>query len=321
MTQGHPGLHRPLAIVILLAIGVFSLPVSALFLDGEGTENWILPAAFVAMGVIGAIVGSRAARCGRVAREHEQGPLWSERSSGWGWSCWERWSSSCSSTASTGPDRAPCDRPAAPRRTRPGAGTRRPREHPAPVAGGPRGSSPTPATERRRGCGCWPGSCSPRPVGRGPAADGSHRPARLASVPVGVRGRRPGDRDDRGHARTRCSATGTATSTYASRPTSSPGGRASRSPSRARARGRRDRRGPGRGSRHPPRPGERHRRHRDRDDAAAAPGRVPQRLPAPGERADPGRRGWPSCTPRSRPPIPTCSSSTCPRAPGTPPEQ
>ena len=58
MTQGHPGLHRPLAIVILLAIGVFSLPVSALFLDGEGNENWILPAAFVAMGVIGAIVGS-----------------------------------------------------------------------------------------------------------------------------------------------------------------------------------------------------------------------------------------------------------------------
>jgi hypothetical protein len=58
VVEGHPGLHRPLAVVVLLAAGVFSLPLAALFLDGEGTENWILPAAFVAMAVFGAIVGS-----------------------------------------------------------------------------------------------------------------------------------------------------------------------------------------------------------------------------------------------------------------------
>lgn len=43
---------------MLLAAGVFSLPLAALFLDGEDTENWVLPAAFVAMAAIGAIVGS-----------------------------------------------------------------------------------------------------------------------------------------------------------------------------------------------------------------------------------------------------------------------
>lgn len=58
VTEGHPGLHRPLAVLVLLAAGVFSLPLSALFLDGEDTENWVLPAAVVAMAVFGAIVGS-----------------------------------------------------------------------------------------------------------------------------------------------------------------------------------------------------------------------------------------------------------------------
>ena len=45
-------------VLVLLAAGVFSLPVAALFLDGEGTENWVLPAAFVAMALVGAIVGT-----------------------------------------------------------------------------------------------------------------------------------------------------------------------------------------------------------------------------------------------------------------------
>jgi hypothetical protein len=45
-------------VVVLLAAGVFSLPVAALFLDGEDTENWVLPAAFVVMAVVGAIVGT-----------------------------------------------------------------------------------------------------------------------------------------------------------------------------------------------------------------------------------------------------------------------
>lgn len=61
MTQtdsGHPGLHRPLALVVLLVAGVLSLPLAAAFLDAEDTENWVLPAAFVAMAVFGAVVGS-----------------------------------------------------------------------------------------------------------------------------------------------------------------------------------------------------------------------------------------------------------------------
>jgi hypothetical protein len=45
------------ALVVLLAAGIVSLPVAASFLDGESTENWILPAQLVAMAVIGAVVG------------------------------------------------------------------------------------------------------------------------------------------------------------------------------------------------------------------------------------------------------------------------
>jgi hypothetical protein len=50
--------QRVAAIVLLLVAGIFSLPVSALFLDGEGTENWILPAQLAGMLLIGAAVGS-----------------------------------------------------------------------------------------------------------------------------------------------------------------------------------------------------------------------------------------------------------------------
>lgn len=46
------------ALVVLLVAGVMSLPVAALFLDGEGTENFILPAQLVAMAAIGAAVGA-----------------------------------------------------------------------------------------------------------------------------------------------------------------------------------------------------------------------------------------------------------------------
>jgi hypothetical protein len=58
VTEGHSGLHRPLALLILLATGILSLPVSAAFLDGEDTEKYILPAALVGMALIGALVGS-----------------------------------------------------------------------------------------------------------------------------------------------------------------------------------------------------------------------------------------------------------------------
>jgi hypothetical protein len=52
-----PGLQRLAALVLLLVVGVLSLPLAALALDGEGTENLILPAQLVGMGVVGAVVG------------------------------------------------------------------------------------------------------------------------------------------------------------------------------------------------------------------------------------------------------------------------
>lgn len=56
--EGHSGLQRPLALLILLVVGVLSLPISAAF-EGEGdnAENWILPIAFIGSAVVGAIVG------------------------------------------------------------------------------------------------------------------------------------------------------------------------------------------------------------------------------------------------------------------------
>jgi len=56
--EGHSGLQRPLALLILLVVGVLSLPISAAF-EGEGdnSENWILPIAIVGAAVVGAVVG------------------------------------------------------------------------------------------------------------------------------------------------------------------------------------------------------------------------------------------------------------------------
>ena len=50
--------QRWTAVVILLVVGVLSLPVSAALFDGEGSENWILPLAVLIMVVIGAVVGA-----------------------------------------------------------------------------------------------------------------------------------------------------------------------------------------------------------------------------------------------------------------------
>ena len=52
-----PGLQRTVALVLLLAAGVVSLPLAALAIDGEGSENWILPAQLVGMTAVGAVVG------------------------------------------------------------------------------------------------------------------------------------------------------------------------------------------------------------------------------------------------------------------------
>ena len=57
MAQEHSGLQRPVAILLLLAAGVMSLPVSAYFSDDEGSENWILPVALVAAAVAGLLIG------------------------------------------------------------------------------------------------------------------------------------------------------------------------------------------------------------------------------------------------------------------------
>ena len=48
---------RVVAVVALLVLGVLGLPVVAFFLDGEGTENWIIPVQLVLMALVGAVVG------------------------------------------------------------------------------------------------------------------------------------------------------------------------------------------------------------------------------------------------------------------------
>ena len=48
---------RVVAVLVLLVLGVLSLPLAAWVLDDEGTENWILPVQLLLMAVIGAVVG------------------------------------------------------------------------------------------------------------------------------------------------------------------------------------------------------------------------------------------------------------------------
>ena len=47
---------RSLAVVALLVLGVVALPLLASVLDGQGTENWILPAHLLLLAVVGAVV-------------------------------------------------------------------------------------------------------------------------------------------------------------------------------------------------------------------------------------------------------------------------
>jgi putative effector of murein hydrolase len=49
---------RVLGWLLLLAGGAVSLPLAATFLDGQGTENWILPVAVVATALLGALLGA-----------------------------------------------------------------------------------------------------------------------------------------------------------------------------------------------------------------------------------------------------------------------
>ena len=49
-----PVAQRVLGAVVLLATGIFSLPLSAALFDGEGSENWIAPVQLLVMAGIGA---------------------------------------------------------------------------------------------------------------------------------------------------------------------------------------------------------------------------------------------------------------------------
>ncbi len=48
--------QRAVGIVVLLALGMLSLPVSAYVLDGPDTDGWIVPVQLFAMAVLGAAV-------------------------------------------------------------------------------------------------------------------------------------------------------------------------------------------------------------------------------------------------------------------------
>ena len=58
MATTHVAGQRWTAVLLLLVLGIFSLPVTAYFFDGESSENWIIPVAVALMAVLGAIVGS-----------------------------------------------------------------------------------------------------------------------------------------------------------------------------------------------------------------------------------------------------------------------
>ena len=51
------GIQRGVTLVLLLAAGIFSLPVVAALLDGQSTENLIVPIQLAVMAVVGAITG------------------------------------------------------------------------------------------------------------------------------------------------------------------------------------------------------------------------------------------------------------------------
>jgi hypothetical protein len=48
--------QRVVGIVVLLVLGVLSLPAAAFVLDEQGTEDWIVPAQLVVMAAVGAAV-------------------------------------------------------------------------------------------------------------------------------------------------------------------------------------------------------------------------------------------------------------------------
>jgi hypothetical protein len=49
--------QRPLALALIVVAGLVSLPVAAAVLDGESTDQLIVPVQLAAMAVLGAVVG------------------------------------------------------------------------------------------------------------------------------------------------------------------------------------------------------------------------------------------------------------------------
>ena len=54
---GNAGTQRAIALVVLVVLGILSLPVSAAFLDGDSTEDLVVPVQLVVMAALGALVG------------------------------------------------------------------------------------------------------------------------------------------------------------------------------------------------------------------------------------------------------------------------
>lgn len=49
--------QRIIALVLLVLVGVLSLPVTAAFLDGGSTEDLVIPAQLILAAVLGAVIG------------------------------------------------------------------------------------------------------------------------------------------------------------------------------------------------------------------------------------------------------------------------
>ena len=56
-TESKSGVQRGVTMVLLILVGIFSLPVVATFLDGQSTEYLIVPIQLAVMAVVGAITG------------------------------------------------------------------------------------------------------------------------------------------------------------------------------------------------------------------------------------------------------------------------
>ena len=99
-------MRRIAALVVLLVLGVISLPLVASVLDGEGTENLILPVQLVLMAGFGALAGWLVPTLGGADATRRRGIIVGALARA-GRGGVRRWSSSsCCSTASPAPEPA-----------------------------------------------------------------------------------------------------------------------------------------------------------------------------------------------------------------------